>query len=185
MLASCLRRSEVYSSESPPHSSTMLAHDGNQTMNPPTAFEACFPRDDVLQDSIAAADFAADLANMIRGNATDDYQLLDRFFTNTNTYATVGLRSLRHKVLRRLIGGSGAAAAIFRLDTSYGGGKTHGLIATAHAANGIQGVSNVSEFVDLVLVPKGKVRVGAFDGENADSANGRAIGEGVLAHTSL
>ncbi len=27
-----------------------------------------------------------------------------------------------------------AAACIFRLDTSYGGGKTHGLIALTHAA---------------------------------------------------
>ena len=32
-------------------------------------------------------------------------------------------------------------AAIFRLDTSYGGRKTHGLIALAHAAKGMQGVA--------------------------------------------
>jgi len=150
-------------------------------MNPPTIFETCFPREDVLQGSIAEADFAADLAKVIRGNATDDYRLPDRFFANT--YPTAGLRSLLQNVLGRLTGGGGAAAAIFRLDTSYGGGKTHGLIALVHAANGMQGVSNVSEFVDPALVPKGKVRVAAFDGENADPANGRAMGEGVLAHT--
>jgi hypothetical protein len=135
-------------------------------MKPPTVFETCFPREDVLQGSIAEADFAADLAKVIRGNATDDYRLPDRFFANT--YPTADLRSLLHNVLGRLTGGGSAAAAIFRLDTSYGGGKTHGLIALVHAANGMQGVSNVSEFVDPALVPKGKVRVAAFDGENAD-----------------
>ena len=52
-----------------------------------------------------------------------------------------------------------------------------------HAAGGMKGVANVSEFIDPNLVPKGKVRIAAFDGENADPSNGRAMGEGVLAHT--
>ena len=47
----------------------------------------------------------------------------------------------------------------------------------------MKGVSDVAEFVDPALVPKGAVRVAAFDGENADPANGRAMGDGVLAHT--
>ena len=84
---------------------------------------------------------------------------------------------------RRLTGAGGEAAAIFRLDTSYGGGKTHGLIALVHAARGMRDVANVAEFVEPALVPAGPVRIAAFDGENADPANGRAMGEGVLAHT--
>ena len=47
----------------------------------------------------------------------------------------------------------------------------------------MKGVSDVSEFVDPGLLPTGVVRIAAFDGENADPANGRAMGEGVLAHT--
>ena len=74
-------------------------------------------------------------------------------------------------------------AAIFRLDTSYGGGKTHGLIALTHAARGLGSVPNISEFVDLSLLPRGTVRVAAFDGENADPANGRAMEGRVLAYT--
>jgi hypothetical protein len=71
-------------------------------------------------------------------------------------------------VLARLSGTGGEAAAVFRLDTSFGGGKTHGLIALAHAAKGMAGVGNVAEFVDPKLVPApGAVRIGAFDGENA------------------
>ena len=139
------------------------------------------PREDVLKGTIAEADFAADLAKVIRGNASDDYQKPDRFFANT--FPTQGLKNLLRNVLARLSGDSSAAAAIFRLDTSYGGGKTHGLIALAHAANGMKGVANVAEFVDPKFVPKTKIRIAAFDGENADPANGRNMGEGVLAHT--
>jgi hypothetical protein len=73
--------------------------------------------------------------------------------------------------------------AIFRLDTSYGGGKTHGLIALAHAGRGLAGVPNAAEFIDPALLPTEPVRIAAFDGENADPANGRALDGGVLAFT--
>lgn len=86
-------------------------------------------------------------------------------------------------VCRRLSGAGGELAAIFRLDTSYGGGKTHGLIALAHAAKGMQGVSGPGEFVDPRLLPSEPVRVAAFDGENADPADGRSMGDGVKART--
>jgi hypothetical protein len=150
-------------------------------MNLPSIFETCTPREDVLNGSIADADFAADLAKVIRGIASDDYQEPNRFFANT--YPTAGLRNLLRNVMARLSGDSSAAAAIFRLDTSYGGGKTHGLIALTHAANGMKGVAKVAEFVDPKFVPSGKIRIAAFDGENADPANGRSMGEGVLAHS--
>src|ERR1039458_339253 len=52
-----------------------------------------------------------------------------------------------------------------------------------HAASGMKGVPNVAEFLDLKFVPSVKIRIAAFDGENADPANGRSMGEGILAHT--
>lgn len=88
-------------------------------MHLPTVFETCVPREDVLAGTIADADFAADLAKVIRGNASDDYQQPARFFANT--YPTQGLNNLLRNVLARLTGDSSAAAGIFRLDTSYGG----------------------------------------------------------------
>ncbi len=69
----------------------------------------------------------------------------------------------------------GGAASIFRLDTNYGGGKTHALIALTHAARGMPGVQNVDEFIDPDLLPATEVRIAAFDGENADPANGRVL----------
>ncbi len=147
----------------------------------PTIYETCRPRRDVLDGRISEADFAADLAQVIAGKGSEEYLDPSRFFANT--YPTRGLKSLLANVCRRLTGAGGEVAAIFRLDTSYGGGKTHGLIALAHAAGGMKGVSNVPEFVDPSLLPNDRVRVAAFDGENADPANGRAMGDGVLAHT--
>jgi predicted AAA+ superfamily ATPase len=95
----------------------------------------------------------------------------------------VASRALLANVCTRPTGQSGAVAAIFRLDTSFGGGKTHGLIALVHAARGMKGVVNPAEFLDPGLIPTGDVKVAAFDGENADPANGRRMGDDVLAYT--
>jgi Protein of unknown function (DUF499) len=102
---------------------------------------------------------------------------------SAGSYPTAGLKNLLRNVLARLTGDSSAAACIFRLDTSYGGGKTHGLIALTHAANGMNGVANIAEFIDPKFVPTSKIRIAAFDGENADPANGRSMDDGILAHT--
>ncbi len=149
-------------------------------MNTPTIFETCHPRTDVLQGAISEADFAADLAQVIAGTGSAEYVDPVRFFAHT--YPTRGLKNLLANVMSRL-SGRGGDAAIFRLDTSYGGGKTHGLIALTHAARSAKDVETIKEFVDPALLPPKRVRVAAFDGENADPANGRDMGGGVLAHT--
>ena len=149
--------------------------------SPPTIFDLCQPREDVLAGRVADADFAADLASVIAGTASAEYAEPSRFFANT--YPTRGLRDLLANVCARLSGADQGVATIFRLDTTYGGGKTHGLIALLHAAGGMQGVADAREFVDPQLLPRGAVRSAAFDGENADPANGRALGDGVLAYT--
>lgn len=151
-------------------------------MTLPTLYDLCEPREDVRDGKASDADFAADLARVLReDNAPPLYADPARFFANT--YPTRGLKNLLGNVCARLSGRGGAVAAIFRLDTSFGGGKTHGLIALAHAARGMQGVAAVSEFLDPALVPKTPVRIAAFDGENADPANGRRLAPDVLART--
>jgi hypothetical protein len=45
------------------------------------------------------------------------------------------------------------------------------------------GVGNVAEFVDPALLPKGKVRVAALDGENSDPADGLTLGDGLRAYS--
>lgn len=144
-------------------------------------FELCKPRDDVASGAIVDSDYAANLANVLTGRASHDYTDAPTFFTNT--YPTEGLKELLVNVCGRLSGRGESVSAVFRLDTSFGGGKTHGLIALVHAAAGMRGVSNTAEFLDPALVPTRPVRVAAFDGENADPANGRPMGDNVRAHT--
>ena len=144
----------------------------------PTIFDTCRPRPDVLAGAAAEADFAADLARTVGGGGA--YADPARFFADT--WPTRGLKSLLASVLRRL-GGDGGEAAIFRLDTSFGGGKTHGLIALVHAARGMQGVAGPAEFIGDAPLPRPPARVAAFDGVNADPANGRAMGDGIRART--
>ncbi len=150
-------------------------------MSLPTIFDTCHPRADVLEGTFADADFAADLASVLTGRAAAGYREPAQFFANT--YPTRGLKNLLDNVCRRLSGAGDATSAIFRLDTSYGGGKTHSLIALAHAARGMSGVPDVGDFVDPNLLPTGPVRVAAFDGENSDPLNGRALDGGVMAYT--
>ena len=157
-----------------------LRWEGYETMVP-TIFETCRPRADVLEGTITEADFAADLAQVITGEGNAEYLDPSRFFANT--YPTRGLKNLLENVCQRLSGSGGEVASIFRLDTSYGGGKTHGLIALCHAARGMDGVADIAEFVDPDILPRSHVRVAAFDGENADPANGRKMKEGLLAYT--
>lgn len=145
-----------------------------------TIFDLCDPRDDVLSGHLTESDFAADLAQVIDQRAPKEYQLASVFFANT--HPTKGLKNLLSNVALRLAS-EGGAASIFRLDTQYGGGKTHGLIALVHLAGGMQGVANASEFIDPVLIPRVPIRVAAFDGENADPANGRSLGHGLRAFT--
>ena len=148
----------------------------------PTIFDLCEPREDVRRGTSSDADFAADLARVLRGHdAPEEYADPARFYANT--FPTRGLKDLLRNVCGRLSGKGGSVAAIFRLDTAFGGGKTHGLIALVHAARGMPGVTNPDEFVDPVLLPTGEVRIAAFDGENADPANGRRMAPDVLAYT--
>ncbi len=146
-----------------------------------TLFDICKPRNDILKGSIRESDFAADLAQVIKGEAPDEYKRADLFFANT--HPTEGLKQLLKNVCQRLSGQWSAAASVFRLDTQYGGGKTHALIALTHAANGMEGVRNVEEFIDPAIIPRTKVRLAAFDGENADPANGRPLVDGLRAYT--
>lgn len=150
-------------------------------MSLPPLFDLCVPREDVQRRSIAESDFAADLAQVLRGEAPADYRDPAQFFANT--HPTHGLKTLLRAVCERLTASSQQISPIFRLDTQYGGGKTHALIALVHAAWGMPGVGNIAEFLPPELVPRGTVRIAAFDGENADPFNGRAMGDGVRAYT--
>ena len=150
-------------------------------MTPPTIYELCRPRADVLEGRIRDQDFAADLSQVLKGTAPDLYKIPALFFANT--HPTRGLRDLFLAVVDRLTSSGSQLGSILRLDTSYGGGKTHALIGLNHILTAADQIPDLAEFIDPARLPSQKVTVAAFDGENADPMNGRRMEGNVLAFT--
>jgi hypothetical protein len=114
-----------------------------------TIFDSCEPRTEVLKGELREEIFAARLKDVIEGKADPVYQ--------EPATSTEGLKLLLDEVLGRLTGVKAANNAIIRLETAFGGGKTHNLIGLYHAANGY---ASGPSFVDAALIPThGTVRV--------------------------
>lgn len=95
--------------------------------------EIITPHADVASGRFDQAEFAADLFEVASGNADEEYQEPKAFFART--YLTAGLRDLLIGATRRLSGGGGDP--VIELQTNFGGGKTHSMIALYHLASGV------------------------------------------------
>lgn len=91
------------------------------------------PLPDVASGQFARAEFAADLYRVARGEGESEYVDPVQFFQRT--YLTEGLRTLLTMSTRR-IGGDPNAQAIINLQTAFGGGKTHSMLAAWHLFGG-------------------------------------------------
>ncbi|MGB9807681.1 MAG: ATP-binding protein [Thermosulfidibacteraceae bacterium] len=92
--------------------------------------QIAIPHEDIVKGRLTMDVFAADLWNVVNGNAPIDYQDPDLFFKKT--YLTEGLRHILDIAKSRLDGKTGDS--IIHLQTPFGGGKTHTLIALYHKA---------------------------------------------------
>ena len=88
------------------------------------------PHPDILDGKLTLDVFAADLWEVDRGTAPDEYKDPTQFFEKT--YQTDGLTNLLSIVERRLKGQGGDP--VIQIQTPFGGGKTHALIAMYHKA---------------------------------------------------
>jgi hypothetical protein len=131
-------------------------------------FDTCEPRAEVLEGELREELFAARLKDVIDGKADPVYQDPDLFFENT--YPTDGLRLLLDEALGRLAGISPANNAIIRLETAFGGGKTHNLIALYHAACGYK---PAQLGVEKELIPaRGAIHAVGVVGSDLDPSSG-------------
>lgn len=89
------------------------------------------PHDDILQGRLTLDVYAADLWEVYQGRAPEEYRDADLFFQKT--YLTEGLKNLLTVVERRLKGQGGDP--VIQMQTPFGGGKTHSLIALYHKAH--------------------------------------------------
>ena len=104
------------------------------------------PHDDVARGKFELAEFAADLHQVVAGTATWEYGEPEGFFERT--FLTSGLRTLLGDALDRLAGGSGPP--VVDLQTTFGGGKTHSMIALYHLFSGVESSRLSSEVQELV-----------------------------------
>ncbi|PMP94108.1 MAG: AAA family ATPase [Candidatus Aminicenantes bacterium] len=86
------------------------------------------PHSDILQGRLTMDVFAADIWQVITGKAPADYLDRDLFFSKT--YTTKGLKNLIEVAKLRIEGKGGDS--VIQLQTPFGGGKTHALIALFH-----------------------------------------------------
>ena len=99
------------------------------------------PNLELTQDTFEEAELAANLQEVYDGRASaTSYGNPVSFFEQT--YMTEGMEALLVSTLKRL-GGVKGAPPVIQMQTGFGGGKTHSLIALYHIANYIDALANI------------------------------------------
>lgn len=93
--------------------------------------EIATPHPDVASGQFQQAEFAADLWQVYLDEGSDEYRDPTEFYRRT--YLTEGLQQLLTNALRRLSGQGGDP--VIELQTNFGGGKTHAMLALFHLGN--------------------------------------------------
>jgi predicted AAA+ superfamily ATPase len=138
--------------------------------------EVAVPHSDVLKGTFSQAEFAADLTQVHAGTAVPEYQDAALFFQRT--YITEGMRLLLDSVVRRLSGQGGDP--VIQLQTAFGGGKTHTMLAVYHLATttaapaDLTGIAPIIDAAGLTQLPHARVAV--LDGTNASPAKPKKRG---------
>ncbi len=116
--------------------------------------EVAVPHEDVLRGTFQQAEFAADLSRVHAGTASGEYQNPALFFQRT--FITEGMRLLLDSVVKRLSGRGGDP--VIQLQTAFGGGKTHTMLAVYHLAKGevpasdLQGVAAILDAAQITEI---------------------------------
>ncbi|MHC5855124.1 ATP-binding protein [Nostoc sp.] len=133
-------------------------------------FQTCLPREEILAGELSPELFAAKLRLVVEGKAPQVYQDPTAFFANT--FATDGLKTLISEVFGRLVG-EAVGSPIIRLETSFGGGKTHDEIALWHIAKHGREISGLDRFTDNInLIPDRPIQAAAIACQDLDPVNG-------------
>ncbi|MCB8944346.1 MAG: ATP-binding protein [Ardenticatenaceae bacterium] len=144
--------------------------------------EVVSPHPDVASGRYLQAEFAADLSQVVAGTAEREYQDPVEFFRRT--YLTEGLLSMLVTGIQRLTSQSGDP--VVQLQTAFGGGKTHSMLALYHLCSGnvrlsdFPGGERISQGIGQVDLPEANRAV--LVGTALDPARPHAYPE-VTVHT--
>lgn len=143
------------------------------------------PHRDIRDGSFDESLFAADLGLVANGRGPKDY--LDPELFARKTYLTANLRAALVEVGDRLAGDE-TAAAVFRMQTEFGGGKTHTLLAAYHLFGSPEKVAATKLGRDLASALKcgtlPHARVAVLDG-SALTVDPETMPDGTVVHSLL
>lgn len=116
--------------------------------------EVIHPHADVASGRYQQAEFAADLWQVYLGEGADEYRHPVEFFRRT--YLTESLKRLLVGAVQRLSGNGGDP--VVQLQTNFGGGKTHSMLALYHLVSGtpaseLQGVEDLLAEAGVPTLP--------------------------------
>lgn len=119
--------------------------------------EVVTPHPDVATGQYMQAEFAADLHNVHNNIGSSEYTNPTEFFRRT--FITDGLRELLSGALQRL--SSKGGDPVVELQTNFGGGKTHSMLALYHmfggtSAGSLPGLEPILQATKIAKVPKAK-----------------------------
>jgi hypothetical protein len=139
-------------------------------------WEASEPHEDVRSGELPESVFAIDLGAVINNNAPPVYQNPVDFFEKT--HITQVLEDLIKTVIDN-VGGEPSGNRIQRLQTGFGGGKTHLLLALYHLLNSPEEVEGIEKILPIIedsavgTVPDSEVAV--IVGTDLDTSGGRKV----------
>jgi len=144
--------------------------------------EVVTPHKDVASGRYQQAEFAADLWQVQLGEGTDEYKNPVEFFRRT--YLTESLKTMLIGAILRLTGQGGDP--VVQLQTNFGGGKTHAMMALFHLFSGISptglaGLDAVMQAVQVTTLPR--VRRVVLVGNKISPGNPTVKPDGTMIRT--
>ena len=144
--------------------------------------EVAMPHQDVASGRYQQAEFAADLWLAHVGEGADEYRDPVEFFRRT--YLTESLRGMLVGAVRRLAGRGGDP--VVQLQTNFGGGKTHSMLALYHLFSGtapgdLTGIDAVLKDAEATRLSSARRVV--LVGNKISPGNPDSKPDGTLVHT--
>ena len=145
--------------------------------------EVVAPHRDVASGGYQQAEFAADLWQVHIGEGTDEYRNPVEFFRRT--YLTESLKGLLSGAMQRLSGQGGDP--VVELQTNFGGGKTHSMLALYHLFSGMPtsellGIDDLIASAEIAARPDHVKRV-VLVGNKISPGNPSAKEDGTVVRT--
>lgn len=138
------------------------------------------PHPDVLNGTFQQSEFAADLTAVRTGKATPEYGDAKAFYERT--FITEGMGRLLTQVAQRL--NSKGGEPVIQLQTAFGGGKTHTMLAVYHLASrkcalgDLTGIPPLLDQAGLLDVPQAHIAV--LDGTAHSPGQPWKVGKQVI-----